>query len=170
MGITSFAVKQVCLGPVKHAQILLQEIELLSAFCNNFSQPASTWIVEKQVWTWVVKRAFQQVLQQCCKTSYKSFVARFVSYQNERSLRHSTLGARDFTSAVSGFCEVFIVTAEDVSAFGQHRKSPPHARKTSVTSGSVIQIRSKICKWLKISGWRRKLIFLRCIKESQWQE
>ena len=36
MGITSFAVKQVSLGPVKHAQILLQEIELLSAFCNNF--------------------------------------------------------------------------------------------------------------------------------------
>ena len=63
-----------------------------------------------------------------------------------------TLGARDFSSAVSGFCQVFIVTraksffsrlrrswlrptAEDVSAFGQHRKFPPHARKTSGTQG-----------------------------------
>ena len=34
-----------------------------------------------------------------------------------------TLGARDFS------------TAEDVSAFGQHRKFPPHARKTSGTQG-----------------------------------
>ena len=27
------------------------------------------------------------------------------------------------------------LTAEDVSAFGQHRKFPPHARKTSGTQG-----------------------------------
>ena len=86
-----------------------------------------------------------------------------------------TLGARDFSSAVSGFCQVFIVTrakikplffftkfcdilsfhypgyqrffsrlrrswlrptAENVSAFGQHRNFPPHARKTSGTQGS----------------------------------
>ena len=49
-----------------------------------------------------------------------------------------TLGARDFSSAVSGFCQVFIV-AEDVSAFGQHahRKFPPHARKTSGTQGTL---------------------------------
>ena len=66
-----------------------------------------------------------------------------------------TLGSRDFSSAVSGFCQVFIVTraffsrlrrswfrptAEDVSAFGQHRKFPPHARKTSGTQGSILSI------------------------------
>ena len=61
-----------------------------------------------------------------------------------------TLGARDFSSAVSGFCQVSMVTrakkffsrlwptAEDVSAFGQHQKFPPHARKTSVIQGRVI--------------------------------
>ena len=59
-----------------------------------------------------------------------------------------TLGARDFFSAVSGFCQVFIrtraksrswlrPTAEDVLAFGQHRKFPPHARKTSGTQGTL---------------------------------
>ena len=37
-----------------------------------------------------------------------------------------TLGARDFSSAVSGFCQVF----------GQHLNFPPHARKTSGTQGS----------------------------------
>ena len=59
-----------------------------------------------------------------------------------------TLGARDFSSAVSGFCQVFIdpreklrhlwlrPTAEDVSAFGQPRKFPPHAKKTSGTQGA----------------------------------
>ena len=41
-----------------------------------------------------------------------------------------SLGARDFSSAVSGF-----FTAEDVSAFGQHRKFPSHERKTSGTQG-----------------------------------
>ena len=45
-------------------------------------------------------------------------------------MANGSLGARDFSSAVSGFC-----TAEDVSAFGQHRKFPPHARKTSGTQG-----------------------------------
>ena len=62
-----------------------------------------------------------------------------------------TLGAqstRDVSSAVSGFCQVFIYsdpremffsrlrpTAEDVSAFGRHRKFPPQARKSSGTQG-----------------------------------
>ena len=72
----------------------------------------------------------------------------------------STLGARDFSSAVSGLCQVFIVTrakrfsrgfacswlrstAEDVSAFGQHRKFPPHARKTSGTQGIWAPVQSK---------------------------
>ena len=41
-----------------------------------------------------------------------------------------TLGARDFWSAVSGFCQV--------SAFGQHRKFPPHARKTSGIQGTWV--------------------------------
>ena len=45
----------------------------------------------------------------------------------------STLGARDFSSAVSGFW--LRPTAENVSTFGQHRKFPPHARKTSGTQG-----------------------------------
>ena len=46
---------------------------------------------------------------------------------------NATLGARDFSGAVSGFCQVFIVTLLAVSAFGQRRKFPPHARKTSGT-------------------------------------
>ena len=45
---------------------------------------------------------------------------------------NSTLGARDFSSAVSGFW--FPVSV--ASAFGQHRKFPPHARKTSGTQGT----------------------------------
>ena len=43
----------------------------------------------------------------------------------------TTLGARDSSSAVSGFG-----TAEEVSAFGQHRKFSPQARKTSGTQGT----------------------------------
>ena len=56
-----------------------------------------------------------------------------------------TLGARDFSSAVFGFCQVFVVTrAKSVflaaSAYGrrcvgQHRKFPQHERKTSGTQG-----------------------------------
>ena len=58
--------------------------------------------------------------------------------------KNATLGARNFSSAVSGFCQVFIVTrlrptAEDVSAFGQHLNFPPHARKTSGTQGRRMQ-------------------------------
>ena len=54
-------------------------------------------------------------------------------------IQESTLGARDFSSAVSGFCQVFIVTRASplvASAFGQHRIFPPHARKTSGTQGT----------------------------------
>ena len=52
-----------------------------------------------------------------------------------------TLGARDFSSAVSRFFSRLRrswlrPTAEDVSAFGQHQKFPPHARKTSGTQGN----------------------------------
>ena len=39
--------------------------------------------------------------------------------------RGLTLGARDFSSAVSGFCQL---------AFGQHR----YARKTSGTQGNLL--------------------------------
>ena len=63
-----------------------------------------------------------------------------------QSRQNNTLGARDFSSAVSVFCQVFIVTrswlrptAEDVSAFGEHRKFPLHARKTSGTQGNKIK-------------------------------
>ena len=38
-----------------------------------------------------------------------------------------TLGARDFSSTVSGFCQVFIVTLA---------KIPPHARNISGTQGT----------------------------------
>ena len=40
-----------------------------------------------------------------------------------------TLGARDFSSAVFGFCQA-------------HRKFPPHARKTSGTQGTVVLMQS----------------------------
>ena len=44
-----------------------------------------------------------------------------------------TLNARDFSSAVSGFCHVFTrPMAEGVTACGQHRKFPLHARKPLV--------------------------------------
>ena len=63
---------------------------------------------------------------------------------NESSvfLFSGTLGARDFSSAVSGFCQV---TAEDVSAFGQHRKFPPYARKPLVPR--VVQWPQGIRNW-----------------------
>ena len=43
-----------------------------------------------------------------------------------------TLRARDFSSAVSGFCQVFIVT--------RATKTSPHARKTSGSQGSRAMI------------------------------
>ena len=42
-------------------------------------------------------------------------------------------------------------TAEDVSAFGQHRKFPPHARKTSGTQGSKGAFtRALLRKWIHV--------------------
>ena len=38
-------------------RIFLQKVELLFTFCINFSQPATTWFVARQVWKWVVRRA-----------------------------------------------------------------------------------------------------------------
>ena len=46
-GVTSFAANEFAFGPknAQLVQILLQKVELLSAFRNKFSQPAITWIV-----------------------------------------------------------------------------------------------------------------------------
>ena len=66
-----------------------------------------------------------------------------------RCVARDTLGARDFSRAVSGFCQVFIVTR----AVCQHRKFPPHARKTSSTQGKhVIESLQKEEKSLMFSG------------------
>ena len=48
-----------------------------------------------------------------------------------------TLGARDFSSAVSGFCQVFIVTRAKRSCVGLRPtpKFPPYAKKASGTQG-----------------------------------
>ena len=49
----------------QHVQNLLQQVELLSTFCNNFSQPATTWFVVRQFWFVCAKTcniAFQHVL------------------------------------------------------------------------------------------------------------
>ena len=54
-----------------------------------------------------------------------------------------SLGAKDFSNAVSSFCQVLRATRGSlarsqrfVSAFGQQRKFPLHAGKTSDTQGS----------------------------------
>ena len=64
----------------------------------------------------------------------------------------ATLGARDFSSAVSGFCQVFIVFLAALplvaSAYGRRcvglrpttKKFPPHARKTSGTQGTLLHL------------------------------
>ena len=43
------------------------------------------------------------------------------------------------------------ICTEDVSAFGQHRKFPPHARKTSVAQGRVFAAQMGICCEVKFS-------------------
>ena len=52
----------------------------------------------------------------------------------------NTLGARDVSSAVSGFCQVFIVTRAFFQAASPlvHRKFSPHVRKSSGTSGTQV--------------------------------
>ena len=62
------------------------------------------------------------------------------SFFGESAKVGGTLGARDLSSAVSGFCQVFIVTRAKSAFFsrlrrtteGRHRKFPPHARKPLV--------------------------------------
>ena len=60
-----------------------------------------------------------------------------------------TLGARDFSSAVSGYlsslCSDRRPTAEDVSAFGQHRKFPPWEKRLVPRVMRRTQ-RSKTCR------------------------
>ena len=52
-----------------------------------------------------------------------------------------TLNARDFSSPVSGFSQVFTrPMAEGVSAFGQHRKFPLHARKPLVPRVPFVEL------------------------------
>ena len=63
------------------------------------------------------------------KSGFAALVAKFLPVELHGN-RFTTLGVRVFSSAVSGFG-----TAEDVSAFGQHRKFSPQARKTSGTQG-----------------------------------
>ena len=67
-----------------------------------------------------------------------------------------TLGARDFSSAVSGFCQVFIgfgLRPKMCRPSAKHRKFPPHARKTSGTQGKQ--------KYLWIDNiWRGPLLLL----------
>ena len=57
--VTSLIANKFAFGPKKahYVQILLQKVEVLSAFRNKFLQPAKNWIVARQIWTWLVKRA-----------------------------------------------------------------------------------------------------------------
>ena len=87
-----------------------------------------------------------------------------MTYFKERSLRPLYPGSRDFSSAVSGFFQVFIVTrrswlrptAEDVSAFRQHRKLQPHARKTS---GLTFEIKGLV-SGIYPGGWNISLFYV----------
>ena len=59
---------------------LLQKVELLSSFCNKFSQPATIWFVARHVWTWVVKRAtslFNSFCSRMFQNKFHAFVACF---------------------------------------------------------------------------------------------
>ena len=82
---------------------LLQKVELLSTFCNKFSQPATTWFVSRHVWTWVVKRAtslfnsfcsqmFQNKLHVFVRLFYRTLFRffPFLSKINWKGYSHST--------------------------------------------------------------------------------
>ena len=55
------------------------KVELLSTFCKNFSQPATTWFVARQVGTWEVKRAtsFSTCFAAMLQNKLHVFVSRF---------------------------------------------------------------------------------------------
>ena len=76
--------------------MLLQRVELLSTLYKNLSQPATTWFVARQVWTWVVKRATsllnsfysnvaKQVTRFCCP---------FTMRQSSLKVRHRIILTR----------------------------------------------------------------------------
>ena len=65
----------------------------------------------------------QRYASGCVKTSVQQKKKQMLNNLVFKNLFIGTLGARDFSSAVSCFC--------------QHRKFPPHARKTSGTQGSL---------------------------------
>ena len=52
-------------------QILLNIVELLSPYCNKSSQVATTWIVARKVWTWLVKCA-TSLLNSFCSNAAKT--------------------------------------------------------------------------------------------------
>ena len=56
--LSHLLLKKFALGrwTAQHVKILLQKGELLSNFCNNVLQPATTWFVVRHIWIWVVKR------------------------------------------------------------------------------------------------------------------
>ena len=57
----------------QHVQILLQQLELLSTFCNNFSQPPTTWFVCAKT----RNITFQHVLPHCCRKQHELFRSPF---------------------------------------------------------------------------------------------
>ena len=61
---------------------------------------------------------------------------------------YDTLGARDFSSAVSGFCQVFAASAYGRRYVGLRPtpKISPHARKTSGTQGMSMTPKTKNSK------------------------
>ena len=74
-------------------------------------------------------------------------------------------GARDFFSAFSGFYQVFIVTrvasayGRRWSAFVQHRKFPPHARKTSgIQSRDGLSTGINVLARKEVTVQRRKFV------------
>ena len=68
------------------------------------------------------------------KSCFAALIAKFLPVQLLGN-RFTTLGARDFSSAVSGFG-----TAEDVSAFGQHRNSRRTREKPLVPRVQVYRL------------------------------
>ena len=66
----------------QHVYIFFQKVEPLSTFCNNFSQPKTTWFAAGRVWFVSGERrntAIQLFLYQCCKTSC-TFLFSVLSY------------------------------------------------------------------------------------------
>ena len=75
----------------------------------------------------------------------------------ELGLRNTTLGARDFSSAVSGFCQVFIVTRA-ASAFGTREK--PLVRQGKVIFSHVIIFSCEDIMFSRESSPSTSLVFI----------